>query len=63
MMQLQLKSSNDETCIHALLELIAFAIKNAMKHQLFKLLNNHHYHEEFQSSCKNDDENEASETI
>ncbi len=63
MMWLQLKSSNDETCIHALLELIASAIKNAMKRQLLKLLNNHYYHEESQSSCKNDDENEASETI
>ncbi len=62
-MQLWLKSSNDETCIHALLELIAFAIKNATRHQLLELLNNHYYHEESQSSCKNDDENEASEAI
>jgi len=62
-MQLRLKSSDDETCTHALLELIAFAIKNATRHQLLELLNNHHYHEEFQSSCKNDDENEAFETI
>ncbi len=62
-MQLWLKSSNDETCTHALLELIASTIKNATRRQLLKLLNNHHYHEEFQSSCKNDDENEASEAI
>ncbi len=26
-------------------------------------MNNHHYHKESQSSCKNDDENEASEAI
>jgi len=63
MMQLRLKSSNDETCIHALLELIASAIKNATRHRLLKLLNNRRYHEESQSSCKNDDENEASEAI
>jgi len=62
-MQLRLKSSDDETCTHALLELIASAIKNATRHQLLELLNNYHYHEEFQSSCKNDDENEAFETI
>jgi len=62
-MQLQLKSSNDETCTHALLELIASAIKNATRHQLLKLLNNHCYYEEFQSSCKNDDENKTSEAI
>ncbi len=62
-MQLQLKSSNDETCTHALLELIAFAIKNAMKHQLLELSNNHHYHKESQSSCKNDDENKAFKAI
>ena len=60
---LWLKSSDDKTCIHALLELIAFAIKNVTKCWLFKLLNNHHYHEEFQSSCKNDDENKAFKTI
>ncbi len=62
-MQLWLKSSNDETCIHALLELIASAIKNVIRHQLLELSNNHHYHEKFQSNCKNDDENKASEAI
>jgi len=62
-MQLQLRSSDDETCTHALLELIASAIKNVMKRRLLELLNNHHYHEESQSSCKNNDENEASEAI
>jgi len=62
-MQLRLKSSDDKTCIHALLKLIASAIKNATRHQLLELSNNHCYHKEFQSSCKNDDENEASETI
>ncbi len=62
-MQLQLRSSDDETCTHALFELIASAIKNAMRRRLFKLLNNCRYHEESQSSCKNDDENEASEAI
>jgi len=62
-MQLQLKSSDDETCTYALLELIASAIKNATKRQLLKLSNNHCYHEEFQSSCKNNDENKASEAI
>ena len=63
MMQLWLKSSDDETCIHALLELIASAIKNATRRWLLELLNNHRYHEESQSRIKNDDENEASETI
>ncbi len=63
MMQLRLKPSDDKTCIYALFELIAFVIKNVIKHQLLKLLNNHHYHEEFQSSCKNDDENKTSEVI
>ncbi len=62
-MRLQLKSSNDETCTQTLLELITFAIKNVTKHQLLKLLNNYYYHEEFQSNCKNDDENEAFEAI
>jgi len=62
-MQLRLKSSDDETCTHALLELIASAIKNATRHQLLELSNNHRYHEESQSSCENDDENEASEAI
>jgi len=62
-MQLQLKSSNNETCTHALLELIASAIKNATRCQLLELLNNHRYHDESQSNCKNDDENEASEAI
>ncbi len=62
-MWLWLKSLNDETCIHALLELITSAIKNVIKCWLFKLLNNHYYHEESQSSCKNNDENEAFKTI
>ncbi len=62
-MQLQLKSSDDKTCIYTLLKLIAFVIKNAMRHWLLKLLNNHCYHEESQSSCKNDDENKTSEAI
>jgi len=63
MMRLRLKSSDDETCIYALLELIASAIKNVTRRQLLELLNNHHYHEESQSSCKNDDENKTSEAI
>ncbi len=58
-----LKSSDDETCTHALLELIAFAIKNVTRHWLLELSNNYHYHEESQSSCKNDDENKAFEAI
>ena len=62
-MWLQLKSSDDETCIHALLELIASAIKNVTRYQLLELSNNCCYHEESQSSCKNDDENEAFEAI
>ncbi len=62
-MWLWLKSSDDKTCTNALLELIASVIKNVTRHWLLKLLNNHCYHEESQSSCKNDDENEASETI
>ncbi len=62
-MWLWLKSSDNETCIHALLELIAFAIKNVTRHWLLELLNNRHYYKEFQSSCKNNDENEAFEAI
>ena len=62
-MQLRKKLSDDEACIHALFKLITFAIKNAMKRWLFKLSNNRRYHEKSQSSCKNDDENEASEAI
>ena len=62
-MQLWIKSSDDEACIHALLKLIAFAIKNATRCWLFKLLNNHHHHEESQSSDEDDDENEALEAI
>ncbi len=62
-MQLQIKSSDDEACTHALLELIASAIKNATKCWLLKLLNNHHHHEESQSSSEDDDENEALEAI
>jgi len=58
-----MKSSNNEACIHALLELIASAIKNVTKCWLLKLLNNHHHHEESQSSSENDDENEALEAI
>ncbi len=62
-MQLRIKSSDDEACTHALLELIAFAIKNATKCWLLELSNNHHHHEEFQNSSENDDENEALEAI
>jgi len=62
-MQLQLRSSNDETCTYALFKLIASAIKNAMRHQLLELSNNHHYHKESQNNCKNDDKNEAFKAI
>jgi len=62
-MQLQIKSSNDEACIHALLKLIAFAIKNVTKYWLFKLLYNCYHHEESQSSSEDDDENKAFEAI
>ncbi len=62
-MQLQMKSLDDEACTHALLELIAFAIKNVTKCWFLKLLNNHHYHEKFQSSSEDDDENKALEAI
>jgi len=62
-MQLQLRSSDDKICTHALLKLIAFAIKNAIRCQLLELSNNHHYHKKSQSSSKNDDENEVSKTI
>ncbi len=51
-MQLQLRSSDDETCTYALFKLIAFAIKNVTRHQLLKLLNNHHYHEESQAAAR-----------
>ena len=62
-MQLQIKSSDDEACIHALLKLIAFAIKNATRCWLLELLNNHYHYEESQSSSKNNDENEALKAI
>ncbi len=62
-MQLQMKSSDDEACTHALFKLIASAIKNAIKCWLLELLNNRCHHEESQSSNKNDDENEALEAI
>ncbi len=62
-MQLRMKSSEDEACIHALLELIASAIKNATRCWLLELLNNRRHHEKSQSSNENDDENEALEAI
>ncbi len=62
-MWLQMKSSDDKAYAHALLELIASAIKNVTKCWLLKLLNNYHHHKEFQSSSKDDDENEAFEAI
>ncbi len=62
-MQLQINSSDDEACTHALLELIASAIKNATRCWLLELLNNHHHHEKSQSSSEDDDENEALEAI
>ncbi len=58
-----MKSSNDEAYTHALLELIASAIKNATRCWLLELLNNHRHHEESQSSSEDDDENEALEAI
>ncbi len=63
MMRLQIKLSDDEACTHALLELIAFAIKNVTRCWLLKLLNNSHHHEESQSNNEDDDENEALEAI
>jgi len=62
-MQLRTKSSDSEAYTHALLELNASTIKNAMQCQLLKLSNNHNDHERFQSSSENDDENETSEAI
>jgi len=62
-MRLRLKPSDGETCTHALLELIAPAIKDATRRRLLELSNNRRYHEESQSSCENDDENGASEAI
>ncbi len=62
-MQLRMKSSDDEACTYALLELIASAIKNVTRCWLLELLNNHRHHEEYQSSNKDDDENEALEAI
>ncbi len=58
-----MKSLDDEAYTHALLELIASAIKNATRCWLLELLNNHHHHEESQSSSEDDDENEALEAI
>ena len=63
MMQLWMKLLDDKACIHALLKLIAFAIKNVTKCWFFKLFNNCYHHKEFQSSSENDDENEAFEAI
>ncbi len=62
-MQLRIKSSDDEACTHALLELITSTIKNVIKCWLLELSNNHHHYEESQSNSKNDDENEAFEAI
>ncbi len=62
-MQLQIKSSDDEACTHALFELIAPAIKNVTRCWLLELLNNRRHHEESQSSSEDDDENEALEAI
>ncbi len=62
-MQLRMKSSDDEACIHALLELIVSAIKNVTRCWLLELLNNHHHHKESQSNSKDNDENEAFEAI
>ncbi len=62
-MQLRMKSSDDEACTHALLELIASAIKNATRCWLLELLNNRCHHEESQSNSEDDDENEALEAI
>ncbi len=62
-MQLRMKSLDDEACTHALLKLIASAIKNAIRCWLLELLNNHHHHKKSQSSSENNDENEALETI
>jgi len=62
-MQLRMKSSDSEACTHALLELNASVIKNAMQRRLLELLNNRCDHERSQSSSENDDENEASEAI
>ncbi len=62
-MWLQIKSSDSKACIHALLELIAFAIKNVTKCWFLELLNNHYYYEESQSSSKDNDENEALKAI
>ncbi len=58
-----MKSSDDEACTHALLELIASAIKNVTRYWLLELLNNCCHHEESQSSSEDDDENEALEAI
>ncbi len=62
-MWLQIKSSDDKACIHALFELITSAIKNVTRCWLLELLNNHHHYEESQSSSENNDENEAFEAI
>ncbi len=62
-MQLQMKSSDDEAYTHALLKLIASAIKNATKCWLLELSNNCCHHKESQSSNEDDDENEALEAI
>ncbi len=62
-MQLRMKSLDDEAYTHALLELIASAIKNVTRCWLLELLNNRRHHEESQSSSEDDDENEALEAI
>ncbi len=62
-MQLRMKSSDSQAYSDALLELNASSIEYVIRHWLYKLLNHHFNHEEFQDNSENDDENEAAEAV
>ena len=62
-MQLRMKSSDSQVYSDALLELNASSIEYAVRHQLHKLLNHHLYHDEFQSTSENDDDNEVAVAV
>jgi len=58
-MRLRMKSSAGEACTHALLGLVAPAIKDATRCWLLELPNNRRHHEEPQGSSEDDDGNGA----
>ncbi len=58
-MRLRMESSDGEACTHALLGLIAPAIKDATRCWLLELPNNRRHHEGPQGSSEDDDGNGA----